>query len=262
MLTAIGADLAAKSAIHQEMSSGLISGQAFATKKTIIRFVNARWTNLPMPKLKPDTQRARREHILDAAERCFAHSGFHRCTMQEICREAGVSPGALYVYFSSKEALIAGIVERDRAEFAARFAAMPIEGDVIEALQTLADHYFLEQPPHKQLMCIEIGVEATRNPQVGEIYRSVDQYIASSFEALFERLRAEGRIDPALDNVALTRVFEVLGDGLFWRRATDPNFDTARTIPAVMATIAALLNPTSPVPLRASGSAASREVRQ
>ena len=62
-----------------------------------------------MPKLKPDTQRARREHILDAALTCFARGGFHATTMQAICREAGVSPGALYVYFDSKEALIAGL---------------------------------------------------------------------------------------------------------------------------------------------------------
>ena len=73
-----------------------------------------------MPKLKPEVQTARREHILDAAERCFARAGFHRTTMHDICKEAGVSPGALYVYFDSKEALIAGISERDRAEFAER----------------------------------------------------------------------------------------------------------------------------------------------
>lgn len=215
-----------------------------------------------MPRLKPDTQRARREHILDAAERCFARAGFHRCTMHDICKEAAVSPGALYVYFSSKEALIAGIVERDRADFAARFAQMPIEGDVVEALQTLANHYFIEQPPHKQLMCVEIGVEATRNPQVGEIYRSVDHFISSSFEALFERLKAEGRIKPDLDVASLTRVFEVLGDGLFWRRATDPNFDAASTIPAVMSTIAALLNPNDAAPAVSARPAATREVRQ
>ena len=77
-----------------------------------------------MPKLKPDTQRARRQHILDAAERCFGRDGFHRTTMHDICREAGVSPGALYVYFDSKEALIAGIAERDRAEFAERFDSL------------------------------------------------------------------------------------------------------------------------------------------
>ena len=62
-----------------------------------------------MPKLKPDVQRARREHILDAAERCFARNGFHRSSIHDICKEAGVSPGALYVYFDSKEALIAGM---------------------------------------------------------------------------------------------------------------------------------------------------------
>ena len=49
-----------------------------------------------MPKLAPKTQQARREHILDAAERCFVNKGFHPATMDGICREAGVSPGALY----------------------------------------------------------------------------------------------------------------------------------------------------------------------
>lgn len=213
-----------------------------------------------MPKLKPDTQRARREHILDAAEHCFARSGFHRCTMQDICKEAAVSPGALYVYFSSKEALIAGIAERNRADFAARFAVLAESGDVVEALQTLAQHYFIDEPAHKQLMCVEIGVEATRNPQVGEIYQSVDQYISTSFEALFERLKAEGRINPALDVTALSHVFQVLGDGLFWRRATDPNFDAANLIPAVMQTIELLLG-AQIAPLQAI-SRAAHEVRQ
>ena len=47
----------------------------------------------------------RRAHILDAAGRCFAREGFHRATMQHIVREAGLSPGALYRYFASKEDL-------------------------------------------------------------------------------------------------------------------------------------------------------------
>ena len=70
-----------------------------------------------MPKLSEDQQNQRRKHILDAAEACFASSGFHSTTMQDICKAAEVSPGALYVYFDSKEALISGLCERDRAEF-------------------------------------------------------------------------------------------------------------------------------------------------
>ena len=65
-----------------------------------------------MPKLSDIQQEERRARILDAAERCFARTGFHRTTMQDICKDAGISPGALYIWFSSKEALIAGISAR------------------------------------------------------------------------------------------------------------------------------------------------------
>src|SRR4029453_15843619 len=116
-----------------------------------------------MPKLKPDTQRARREHILEAAELCFARAGFHRTTMQDICKEAAISPGALYVYFDSKEALIAGICERDRAEFAEHFAALAAAPDFLAALAALGEEYFVNQPAHKRRMCVEIGLESTRN---------------------------------------------------------------------------------------------------
>ncbi len=112
-----------------------------------------------MPKLKPDTQRARREHILEAAELCFARAGFHRTTMQDICKEAAVSPGALYVYFDSKEALIAGICERERAEFAENFASLAAAPDFLGTLGAMGEEYFVNQPAHKRLMCVEIGLE-------------------------------------------------------------------------------------------------------
>src|SRR6185503_13654329 len=147
-----------------------------------------------MPKLKPEVQQARSERILDAAETCFARTGFHRTTMHDICKEAGVSPGALYVYFDSKEALIAGISERDRAEFAERLDALAAAPDFMQALRELGEQYFLEEPAHSHRMCIEIGLESTRNARVGEIFQRFDRYIYESFAKLFQRLREEGRI--------------------------------------------------------------------
>lgn len=201
-----------------------------------------------MPRLKPDTQRQRREHILDAAERCFACSGFHRTTIQDICREASVSAGALYLYFDSKEALIAGIAERNRAEFAGRFQGLIAGTDVIEALSQMAEQYFVDEPAHKRLMCIEIGLEATRNPKVGDIYCGVDTFVHDSFKALFQRLKDEGRIAPDLDIPTLAKVFQTIGDGLFWRRATDPVFDAKAVLPAVLDVIRDLLNPVLNLP--------------
>ncbi|WP_327322043.1 TetR/AcrR family transcriptional regulator [Streptomyces sp. NBC_01210] len=54
---------------------------------------------------------ARRRQILDGAARCFAHNGFHATSMQDILREAGLSAGAVYRYFRSKEELIAAIAD-------------------------------------------------------------------------------------------------------------------------------------------------------
>lgn len=197
-----------------------------------------------MPKLKPDTQRARREHILDAAERCFARAGFHATTMQDICKEAGVSAGALYIYFAAKEALIAGICERNRAEFHSRFAQTGTAPDFLSALSALAEQYFVNEPRHKNLMCVEIGVESTRNAKVGEIYRSVDRDVQHSFAEHFARLKDEGLISPELDLASLVQVFTIIGDGMFWRRAIDPSFDAEAVLPAVLATIGKLFNPT------------------
>ncbi|MCB1521935.1 MAG: TetR/AcrR family transcriptional regulator [Hyphomicrobiaceae bacterium] len=196
-----------------------------------------------MPKLKPDTQLARRERILDSAEICFARSGFHRCTMQDICREAGISPGALYVYFASKEDLIAGIAERDRGEFQSRFETLSDAQDILEALAAIGEQYFVEEPRHKRLMCVEVGVESTRNPKVGEIFRAVDTHVHASFERLFERLTREGRIAPELDAPTLAGLFAVIGDGMAWRRAVDPNFEPKALMPAVVSLVRSLLRP-------------------
>lgn len=214
-----------------------------------------------MPRLKPDTQMARRTHILDAAEHCFARAGFHRTTMQDICKVAEVSPGSLYLYFDSKEALIAGLAERDRAEFAERIQVLSTAPDFLAALAGIGEQYFVEEPAHKRLMCLEIGMESTRNARVGEIQQSVDSFVRESFRSLFQRLADEGRIDPVLDVMSLTEVFMTLGDGLFWRRAVDPNFDPKIVLPAVIQTLDGLMRPVTTT-VRAGSSIAPASISE
>lgn len=199
-----------------------------------------------MPKLKPETQQARRERILDAAEVCFARAGFHRCTMQDICREAGISPGALYVYFASKEDLIAGIVERDRAKLAAQLAGLADAPDLLSALAKLGEHYTMEEPQYKRVLGLEIGGESTRNPTVAATFRSVDAFCRQSFEQVFERARQGGKIKPQDDTHTLSEVVSLIGDGLFWRRATDPDFDIQKVLPVLVRVVSMLLNPVDP----------------
>lgn len=62
-----------------------------------------------MPRVSDDHLEARRAQILEAARRAFTRNGFHSTSMQDILREAGLSAGAVYRYFPSKEAIIAAI---------------------------------------------------------------------------------------------------------------------------------------------------------
>ena len=196
-----------------------------------------------MPRLKPATQLARRAHILDAAELCFARQGFHRTSMKDICEAAEVSAGAVYVYFPSKEDLIAGICERDRAKLAGELAEIAEAPDLLQALGQLARHYAVELPPHKRVLAIEMGLESTRNPAIAEIFRSTDRFCLDSFTRLLERARDAGRIAPRLEPAALARLLATIGDGIFWRRAVDPDHDPSAMIATFVDLVGTVINP-------------------
>ncbi|MFC5835086.1 TetR/AcrR family transcriptional regulator [Nonomuraea insulae] len=64
-----------------------------------------------MPRISPERREAKRAEIVAAARRCFSRDGFHQTSMPDIAAEAGVSAGAPYRYFASKEEIILAIAE-------------------------------------------------------------------------------------------------------------------------------------------------------
>ena len=196
-----------------------------------------------MPRLKHETELARSKNILDAAQKCFARKGFHSTSMQDICKEAVVSPGAVYVYFDSKEALIAGLCERDRAELTERLEGLTQAPDFLAALSAIGQSYFVNDPVSKQHFVVEMGLESTRNARIAEIFLGADGFCNDAILGMFRRLKDEGRIDPTIDLAMLTQVFLVIGDGLFWRRAVLPKYDVREVLPVLITMIGALVRP-------------------
>ncbi len=194
-----------------------------------------------MPRISSDKLAERRARILDAAEACFARSGFHRTTMQDICREAGVSAGAVYVYFDSKEALIEGIVARDRVEAAEAMGMLAEAEDFLVALEAVLHACVLARPAHKAALFIEIIGEAHRNPRVAASLGQCDSQLRSLLRSLIERARADGRIPDGLPAERLALMMAILADGLFVRRSLDPGFDGAAMVPMIMKTMRGLL---------------------
>jgi len=202
-----------------------------------------------------DPASERHARILDAAERCFVRSGFHRTTMQDIAAEARMSPGNLYRYFGSKDAMVAGLAERDRAQLAGDFSALVGAENVIEAFIKLGRKHFEEEPREKAILCLQIWAEATRNPAFAAVTRDFERDVVSRMTALFEKAQEGGKIAQGVDPRALAVVVATLADGLFVRRAVMPGFDAAIEVANVMAVIEAALQgriPLTPIPAASS----------
>jgi AcrR family transcriptional regulator len=161
-----------------------------------------------MPKVTEEHVQARRRQILSAALRAFAHQGFHRTTMQDIFREAELSPGAVYSYFSGKEELIGAIIGEMMgflAETTALFSEPLPEGRLRrpgEALVEVIDRYQqleLGTLEERARIFPHLVGEQQRNPQLNAAVRAGIERLRQGFEALARAAQARGELDPALE---------------------------------------------------------------
>jgi AcrR family transcriptional regulator len=186
-------------------------------------------------------QQDRRAEILEAAQRCFARSGFHGTSMQAICAEAQMSPGNLYRYFNSKEAIIAGICERDRAEAAHDFDAVDQAPDFFAALEGLARHHLLERPAEDVALWAEIMAESQRSAAIGELFRTCEDDIKGRLVDMLRGAAGRGEIAPRQDFTSAASVLMAIADGMSWRRAVDPAFNAEAALPMILRMVRSLL---------------------
>jgi TetR/AcrR family transcriptional repressor of uid operon len=184
--------------------------------------------------VRAQRQSDRRAEILEAAERCFVRAGFHQTSMQEICAEAGMSAGNLYRYFPSKEALIAGIAERDRAEVAQDFARADLSQGLFNVLEGMAHYHFAVRPIEQVKLCTEVMAEARRHPEIARISAAFDADVRKWLIDMFNTAAERGDIAKDADVEGAVDMLMILADGVWWRRALDPNFKAGALIPVFM----------------------------
>ncbi len=194
--------------------------------------------------VRPDVPTERQTRILDAAERCFARAGIHRTTMQDVAGEAGMSPGNLYRYFSSKDALAAGLAERDRAQIAADFAELAEADDFVSAFAALGRKHFDEECRSHSALTLEIWAEATRNPSFAAMTHALEREIVGRLTELFTAVQARGALPASLEPAKAALTISMLANGLFVRHAVMPDFDVEREFGIVLTLITAVLRGT------------------
>jgi AcrR family transcriptional regulator len=159
-----------------------------------------------------------RRRVLEAAVACFARHGFHGTSMQEICGEARMSPGALYRYFPSKDAIIEAIAEEERKRNAELLARLDVSEKVLDAFFDVGFTFLREATRTGQAaLCAEVLTEAQRNPRIREIFERNRTEAYGKLKAALARAQSEGEVDASLDIEAVTSALMALGDGLIMR---------------------------------------------
>jgi AcrR family transcriptional regulator len=165
------------------------------------------------------TRAEKRDHavqrILDAARQCFVEAGFQGASMQQICAACGMSPGALYRYFPSKEAIITAITENDRREDAEMFSSVLDNPDVVEGIiEAAMAHVRNVRERHLAPLFAEIRAESMRNEAINATCMMHRGEVAERFQAHLALAVERGDIDPVVDQPSLLAMFMTIGEGL------------------------------------------------
>jgi AcrR family transcriptional regulator len=165
-----------------------------------------------MPKISQAQRDARQRQILDAALACFSEDGFHQTGMADIVKRSGLSHGAVYLYFQSKDDIIEALaVDRHRQEAILSSVTDHVE-DPIAALRALVRAYarWLTDPGSEQTRRVSVNgwSEALRNERVrAGVVEGIDgpRHVIAG---LIERAQSDGlwRRDSNPDVVARTLI--------------------------------------------------------
>ena len=176
-----------------------------------------------MPKVTQEHVDARRRQILSAALSAFARQGFHLTTMQDIFREADLSPGAVYSYFTGKDELIAAIIGEMMGfvgETADLFTEPLPQGRLRrpgEALVEVIERYRaleLGTVEERGRIFPHLVGEQQRNPQLNAAVRAGIERLRAGFETLARAAQERGELDPTLEPEHFGRLCISLLQGL------------------------------------------------
>lgn len=181
-----------------------------------------------MPKISAEKRQARELQILDAATRCFARYGFHRTSMEDIVRESGLSPGAIYCYFRGKHEIVEAISIQRHASDSELLTSLTSSPSLREALGRLGLKLIvmLQDPREKERrkVSIQFWAESLLDERIRKVAAQGLRQRDRLTVVLREAKRA-GELSSSLDVDSLSRVMTALLQGLILQQAWEPELD-------------------------------------
>ena len=168
----------------------------------------------------------RPNEIVEAALAVFAEKGFAAARLDEIARRAGVSKGALYLYFETKEdlfrAVVGLVIAPNLAAMKAMAAAHPGPfGDLIRGVAVSVAH-LAQHSPVGAVAKMVLG-EARNFPELARVWH--DELVSQALGAIADAIRAaqaRGEIRPGDPRTYALQFIAPLLVGVMWRETFVP----------------------------------------
>lgn len=193
----------------------------------------------------PERAEARRQQVLTAAADCFRRKGYHSASMAEISKTAGMSPGHIYNYFVSKDAIIEAIIEQQMVEMFEVFASLQARpGMLIDVMVDGASEGVCNKlDPALASLKLEMLAETARNEKIAGMLRCVDAQARQRFMAILQSERSLVKAEPESQLQARISVIFAMFDGLLIRQTLQPGLTADAVMPALAPALRALLSP-------------------
>ena len=167
-----------------------------------------------MPKVIPDYKERARNSILDAAAAEFSEKGYRKTTMDDIARRIGVSKGALYLYFDSKEVLLVSLGERLVSTISNEVESLFEEGVQLERISKNAfdSIYRMIQSWYPSIV-LDLAYEAPNSAKIRRLMRKYTDETATRLMGFLEERKKTGEIRRDVDTKAVAYGFITLQRG-------------------------------------------------
>jgi AcrR family transcriptional regulator len=184
-----------------------------------------------MPNAKPRNKKEiSREKSLalikETATQLFVEQGYSNCHVEGIARASGFTKGAVYHYFSSKDAILEAILEEievsifESTEKATSLPADNSAGRLVAFLNGQAS-YAMRNPAQFSLLVFSSLNFANSEGVIGEKVRAIFERLQGQLETLIEAGRAQGEFAEAMATADFARVIVgcYVGNVVEWQRS-------------------------------------------
>ncbi|RKP49953.1 TetR/AcrR family transcriptional regulator [Cohnella endophytica] len=170
------------------------------------------------PKVSQAYKEGKRAAILEGALHCFTEKGFQATTVDDIVRHLGISKGAIYSYFSSKEEMYIEMAEDKMGamvdSLSEQFKSMPSAKERILYLFGRFRGQSLGELRQWLSFHLEFMLYAARQPRLTERWTQYAGKAIAFVQRIIETGMQTGELRADLDAAQASRLFWSVRDGL------------------------------------------------